>query len=718
MRVVPTWLLLLLFSIFGNVSGSFSEMVSNLSNFVGSLSLGFGRQTLPPGPSKRTDLPNFPNREHATLYPRLVNVERMTLRHVAEILQLCYSPTDEINTKFDRKNLIQAIVKNFCSGNFKPLKPDRIESRKSRGYLFPKYNRKILTAIELDSRIASFLGFYGCIDIFAKCFKGFESLKVLPRPDETKPEPLKAVVSSLEDFFIFTLRNTIEPYSFSSSDGLNGLENERLYYLNIYQNMMLMLPFDLVIKAGNQGIHFAIIDTFSPYFHDKDFFEYFEVLKGHIRFAQYILFQKAIAHLVGSAGVSAFCAKELMGTQYRIFNDIPVLLSKKKASLRSYYLTLYCEMIPVLRALTLKDKIREIAAYLSSFRSYSNVHSFAKDHLTDILRVVNSYVWVSDFVLKAQRRPQLAEDILTLLDKTFSWDRLVALKLAVQNGFNCVVEAFLMFTQLSEGYCANLITKAVANLRPCHLLPMLTLLIGYCSWLDTEELQALAKSFISSKPDQPNPDQDMESRKHRNGIIATIFLTQAAALTEITVPLPSIFAVDAGNKIPLPCPLVILDPALIAFEPYESAEAVDELLPKADLLHLAQLLLLRMFKMPYSFTMFTDDSDEAFDWREAIGFMNLMVEKLASAYNDKLPVVKFYDPIDRHLSKANCDPTSYAIRYREIAISFPLFPLLEESRSDSDSESEIDFVPLGSGSDDEFIYVSAKLNGKGTNHVS
>jgi hypothetical protein len=181
---------------------------------------------------------------------------------------------------------------------------------------------------------------------------------------------------------------------------------------------------------------------------------------------------------------------------------------------------------------------------------------------------------------------------------------------------------------------------AVHALKNTTSVELLVMVMAYCSDFDAEKMLHLALSInlnaLFSKIDRNDGN---EVNSFNNFSISKVLLLRGASMLR---SLPDL-RFDDMNRIAWSCPPRLFDTKFKIYIPFAKIEP--ELYdPHHSTLNLVQMMLNKHFKLTFFETRFMEELDEAFEWKEAIGFANFMLEKY-------LPYdrFRFHDPIHQSL---------------------------------------------------------------------
>ncbi len=150
-------------------------------------------------------------------------------------------------------------------------------------------------------------------------------------------------VCQLEGFFEFILRNTIPPYPFSRKDEGFSFEDECFHYLEYYFNCTEAISVEKIVSTASENLLAILIEKFRRWIPDSEL----------VRFYQEIKKQKAPRLLSVMRTVFPKLACLDYFSHFTVEQQIPLLYSQISGIYSPQ--TMYTEMMPVLRALMLRD---------------------------------------------------------------------------------------------------------------------------------------------------------------------------------------------------------------------------------------------------------------------------------------------------------------------------------------------------------------------------
>ena len=351
-------------------------------------------------------------------------------------------------------------------------------------------------------------------------------------------------------------------------------------------------------------------------------------------------------------------------------------------------------MLPILRSLRLVDPIERIESYLRVYKSVAQPQILGSQKESKMLRIFDHLLADSDFIVKSQSNPILAEQVMDLLDEIFEWNRAEVLFSAARRGLLNLTEAFLTFDWPDEDLAMNLIAKTIQYITNIESVEIFALLVGHCRFIRPERLQRFADSMDLSSILALTDLSDSESAFDYNRVaLAKSILSHATTLLSLIPHRRPVVAQYENEALSFSCPAHFIDllfPSLV--KTIDDPAPEYNLYPNMMLVNLAQLILLRVFGIPFAATRVIDDGRETLDWSELIGFLNLSIEIHAQRHGITEPLVKFYDPIAEELTKQGLGPEEYAQKYRD-AVFFlgeDDYCMILECLEDEDQETNSD----------------------------
>lgn len=189
-----------------------------------------------------------------------------------------------------------------------------------------------------------------------------------------------------------------------------------------------------------------------------------------------------VTSLAAYSPVNAFCNENIM--QKRYFK-VTTLLSQGNTT-EATHLSLYVQLVPVLRALMLIERIEKVDFFLRAYRDVAEIFVLNGKLL---MRIFDDMLVDSDFIVKAQYNQLEALQVLPLIEFVFGWQPGPALFTSVHSGYLNIAEVFLMQTNIEEDNAFKLLlSTAINGLEGTDSVEMITLVMGYCYTLGSAHL--------------------------------------------------------------------------------------------------------------------------------------------------------------------------------------------------------------------------------------
>ncbi len=170
--------------------------------------------------------------------------------------------------------------------------------------------------------------------------------------------------------------------------------------------------------------------------------------------------------------------------QKRYFK-VTTLLSQGNTT-EATHLSLYVQLVPVLRALMLIERIEKVDFFLRAYRDVAEIFVLNGKLL---MRIFDDMLVDSDFIVKAQYNQLEALQVLPLIEFAFGWQPGPALFTSVHSGYLNIAEVFLMQTNIEEDNAFKLLlSTAINGLEGTDSVEMITLVMGYCYTLGSAHL--------------------------------------------------------------------------------------------------------------------------------------------------------------------------------------------------------------------------------------
>ncbi len=494
---------------------------------------------------------------------------------------------------------------------------------------------------------------------------------------------LKDAVGSLEEFLQF-LRAAAIPYPYRKVHFLYSAENERALNLSYYTYLVPILNISTLAAIDARNVIQIVTDRFRRWFTDEMYFAALQTLRANLYKFLYPSLRTMILYLIDSSQRGAFANATMILERYSLIDQ--VLLENAESEKNQIYAALYVQLCPILRALTLRDSPKHVQVYLKAFKRASCPQSMAANPDGFIHRVLDHMIADLKFIRRAKTNFKLGGAVMDALLSTFEWNHEKVLESAIKRNFLNLTEALLLYSRpFDSSKSSTLLTKSIYYLRETDSIEPILLVAAYCGSMSAVDFERFAGSIDSSEVN----DAKLHFRCNIH-VLGQRILMQAAALIRafgtLALGRRSICAQVKNEQVPLPCPLIILDSLYPKLKEFRTNDAVvknitfdaHDIYPHYSLLNLGQFLLFRMFGIPFAWTRIVEDGSETPEWREVIGYLNLMNERVAALYGESKPLVSFYDPIEESLRRLYLDDEEYALQYRERAIRY--FSAIEEAR--------------------------------------
>ncbi len=598
------------------------------------------------------------------LFPEIARVDDMNYEQVADILKICFLFEKGNKIKYKKlvnsKVLMNIISQNFLNGFFYEFNLRDVIGRRQSGYRHPRYNKLVLSRFEVDGRFGEYFGFNGCIELLVMCIKKLEQI-----PSESVCFPL--AISELEDFFEYAVDFVIPRYPFAPDEAGYSASQERKLHRTHLKAVIKDASFIRAFAIHGVRFHKILFDRFAPWIEPKELFEFVQQMSNLSLVIPYNSIRRVIKSLVAVGPAQAFCSHKLMAQRYK--NMRQVLSSSPSLNGDSLLANVYLEMIPVLRALMMSDPIDSIFLYLNYFSQVSQLATVDNILESSILPVFNDFITDSGFILKATSNPAWAEQIIICLDSVFGWNRVAALFTSARLGLINAAEVFLKFTHLDEITAINLIRLTVNSLKQSYDVEIITLVVAYCRAIGPLHLQAQATSIdLDRLHAQTDWSYSRSILTYNRLVLGKYLLDHAATILHFFPIFRSTLAQFEGESIAFSCPYNFIDNLLpTIFQHNFRPDALDVFFsyPSAVLINLGQLLLFRVFGIPFAASRASQDCCETWEWSEFIFYLNFVLERNASICGYSAPVVQFFDPIGAELKGKDYSPAEYAAKYRE-----------------------------------------------------
>ena len=560
------------------------------------------------------------------MYPKRKKVEEMSVWEVADILQLSYTPNSRFVNYYGRDEIIREIASNFCT-SVTELSEKDIKFRKMQRYRHPEPASLVLAKIEADPRIATYLGFGGCLKIIKLCLYDMSSITF-------SPKKLPNAVSQLEDFMRFFLNAQIMPFPYKRGDPEFNFEEECMHYLMDYQTILNELSMERLVKTKSLTLIVLLVNRFKRWIPDNEYARIYSEIKTCEAKPDFQDLRKILPELARLALKSAyFTDPEPMAKLYE-----PVQL-RLLAGVGSANL-IYIEMLPVLRALLMLDQNDAACEYLERFFEQFKLSSTTRAH-DAFLAAINFAIYDTDFLPKAVKQRGQAKAILTAIFKGIKTELYKGLRLSVNLGLLNVSEALLLVLDLSPQMQDDLVELAIRSIKDTSFVELLVMVLAYCSDFNAERmLQFAAPLKINALFRKTNFNKAEEVGKFNRISVAKILILRAASFLR-SLPVAE---ADHLNRIAWSCPPRLFDTEFKLFL-LGKRPAPASLEPHLSSLNFVQMMLAKHFAFTFFETRFVDEHAEAFDWKETLWFANFMIEKNLPAFQ-----FTFYDPVHEALS--------------------------------------------------------------------
>ncbi len=597
---------------------------------------------------------DFPTSQDGLLYPDLNSVKDMKLEQIADILKLHYPPNLET---WDSHSLIRLIAENVYYGP-RSVSKEEMNHRKQLNYRFLRSNQFVLSSFARDERLMKYFGFGGCLRIVEGCL-----IKLAENKPKKNPY-LDESVSNLEEFFETVLDELVPPYRLSITDTGYSRTREVQHYSSYYERAVAKLYVDDVFETQSIKLYQVLLKRFAPWLGGNVFFNFLKLFRKNLHKVSYNKIRSFVTSLASLGPVDAFCSETLIPDRYFVNanefgngdNDDEDVRELKKSCL-------YTQMVPLLRALMLVDNVKHTKSYLAVYNTQMRSSLIDENTETFALFVLDSMIADSEFIYKAQSNREHAEDVLNSIAKVFSCKRIDLLIGAIKLDLLNLAEACLMFTPLTQLEAHSLIGFSITNLCYLNHVEIFAILIAY-SPLSSTQLEDLSNEIdLETLYTKIQWDDQDSIFMYNRFALGKMMLTQSADILKEFTDSRTVEASYLGERIQLPCPMSVLESLHPTLFLYRNDMIEHGMYPNFSVINLGQVLLYRVFKIPFSISRTFEDCSESFAWTEVIEYLNFILYAYAQKLGLDDFIVKFHDLIDEKLRKRGLSEEEYGQEY-------------------------------------------------------
>ena len=545
----------------------------------------------------------------------------LTYEKIFNLFELKYFKLD-ISKIVEPEFLVTVIVYNFTTAFQRSLD---IISKKSVESV--KHNRNILYNVMKNRNFMKFLGYENCFRIMKKIFHYFHPVASVSDCKYV----IRLISIQLNDFLEVVLAELTPRYDKSVDDPSFDIKHKCEIE---YPAMILLVERTVKISyiiSFDIDLLRTIMQRYSSIWLPKLTAIYMDYAVRYIGDNMYTL--RELFTVLVKIVPDCFVSKDYMN-QYKAFSFRwdPLNFGEIMAN-----------MAPIFRALMFKDDAETRNKYLEMYRrQISLINGPCLNSDGDHLTILESFIRDSKFsfttsVEMFQDKANLLESILSHF---FGLNRINYYSLAlicIRYNYLAIFEVLLKYfgASFTTAHAANFIKETITNMRIFDPLVVGAIILGY---LDIEDQIDGFLRFYKNTLISRELKASSETEIKNNARLERIEYLQEWSDILKDCPIKTSSGILVGNDfvdVPWPCPEAI--------RAINSSYKDSDTVPK--LFNCAQVILCKRFSVPFwSVSVFESSIDEAANWSETVGFMNLAIETMGSHLGYKN--VNFFKFID------------------------------------------------------------------------
>lgn len=538
-------------------------------------------------------------------------VEEMTTEELTDLLKLSYSP----NSLVDGGKISSAMLAKLIADNFVTLVnvPDesQILARKAQNYRYLLPSPSILSSVEADERLVSYLGFSGCLQIIQLIVSELINIAKL---GQAKGLPLKVAVLNLADFFEFVLKAVVPDY-FSKGTRKRWFcrKVDESCFGKYYKDVIMAVSFRQIVTLNGWRLGQVLLDHFRTWLSNVEIVNIYLQLKPRYRKKYFRTLRSLLTHMTEMSRVF------IDPTMYqKLYQRIDI---GSMSDIDSYKL-FYVNSMPILRALMMIDDLDEIRSYLGSFFEHLRL-SISPSNQVHLLLALDSMMADAKFVKQAVKKKAEAFAVLELIFRKLDLSFTVDLPNAIRGNLFHLTESILLLTNVGARCSFDLITVASKHFDYECSVELLLLVVAYCFNMDSKKLYEYASTIDLGEQDFETYWLDA-NQVHQYNLLAAV----KHVITRTAKGLKSLeenVQFCSKDQILLPHPEDLYDSPVCLYLCGRIPAPADSY-PFHDLYNFMQLILLRRFGITFAQSRVIEQMPEFPNWSDILSFGNFMIE--------------------------------------------------------------------------------------------